>query len=42
MADKKDLAEQFLGLAREDLAAAKALNDAEGVSSSRRAARMNS
>lgn len=35
MADKKDLAEQLLGLAREDLAAAQALDKAEGVSDSK-------
>ncbi len=35
MADKGDLAEQLLDLAREDLAAAKALNEADGVSASK-------
>lgn len=35
MADKEELAERFLDLAREDLAAAKALNNAEGVSDSK-------
>lgn len=35
MADKKDLAEQLLDLAREDLAAAQALDKAEGVSDSK-------
>jgi HEPN domain-containing protein len=35
MADKADLAKQLLGLAREDLAAAKALAEADGVSASK-------
>jgi HEPN domain-containing protein len=35
MADQKDLAEQLLNLAREDLAAAQALDKAEGVSDSK-------
>lgn len=35
MADQGDVAEQLLDLAREDLAAAKALNEAEGVSASK-------
>ena len=35
MADQGDAAEQLLGLAREDLAAAKALKEAEGVSTSK-------
>jgi HEPN domain-containing protein len=35
MAGQSDLAEQLLDLAREDLAAAKALNEAEGVSASK-------
>lgn len=35
MAEQGDVAEQLLGLAREDLAAAKALNEAEGVSASK-------
>jgi HEPN domain-containing protein len=35
MADKSDLAKQLLDLAREDLAAAKALKEAEGISASK-------
>lgn len=35
MADQRDVAEQLLDLAREDLAAARALTDAEGVSASK-------
>lgn len=35
MAGQSDLAEQLLDLAREDFAAAKALNGAEGVSASK-------
>lgn len=35
MADQGDVAEQLLDLAREDLAAAKALSEAEGVSASK-------
>lgn len=35
MADQRDVAEQLLDLAREDLAAAKALSEAEGVSASK-------
>jgi hypothetical protein len=35
MADQGDVAEQLLDLAREDLAAARALNEAEGVSASK-------
>ena len=35
MADQRNLAEQLLDLAREDFNAAKALNEAEGVSASK-------